>query len=38
MKDEAEESQLREEGDLPSRIAALKNTLQEFQDLNATYK
>ena len=38
MKDEAEKSQLREEGDLQSRIAAMKNTLQEFQDLKATYK
>ena len=38
MKDEPEKSQLREEGDLQSRIAAMKNTLQEFQDLKAAYK
>ena len=38
MKDEAEKSQLREEGDLQNQIAAMKNTLQEFQDLKAAYK
>ena len=38
MKDAPEKSQLRVEGDLQRRIAAIKNTLQKFQDLKAAYK
>ena len=38
MKDEDEKGQLREEANLQNRITAMKNTLQEFQDLKATYK
>ena len=38
MTDEAEKSQLKEKANLQSRIAAMKNTLHEFQDLKPAYK